>query len=99
MQNATGAIGQGAVRPGDIVIEKEPSCSAVAWNYCNYCPGYCCYRLPGATLYLDNLDINRIARQCREFPYGEPCPYLEREELLERIVPRIEHLFGPRTGE
>ena len=30
--------------------------------YCNYCPGYCCYRLPGSTLYLDAMDINRIAR-------------------------------------
>ena len=31
-------------------------------SYCNYCPGYCCYRLPGATLYLDAADINRLAR-------------------------------------
>jgi len=30
--------------------------------FCNYCPGFCCYRLPGATLYLDAADINRIAR-------------------------------------
>ena len=30
--------------------------------YCNYCPGYCCYRLSGSTLYLDTDDINRIAR-------------------------------------
>jgi len=111
--------------------------------FCNYCPGYCCYRLKGATLYIDAIDINRIARhffisdgevrkrfiegkntfkvkgdgscvflseqklrgrcsihrarprQCREFPYGKPCPYLEREELLEEIVPRIEEKFGP----
>lgn len=106
--------------------------------YCNYCPGYCCYRLKGSTLYLDAADINRIARyleitdgevrkrylegkntfrvwedgsciflsnskmcarctihearprQCREFPYGEPCPYLYREDLLEKILPLIE---------
>lgn len=106
--------------------------------YCTFCPGYCCYRLPGATLYLDALDINRIAiyfgisdgavrkrylegkntfkvqpdgaciflsrekirarctihaarpRQCREFPYHEPCPYLERADLLEAILPKIE---------
>ncbi len=111
--------------------------------FCNFCPGYCCYRLKGATLYLDAVDINRIARhfsisdgevrkrfiegkntfvvkddgsclflsdeklrarctihqarprQCREFPYGEPCPYLEREDLLEQIVPRIEETFAP----
>ena len=110
--------------------------------FCNYCPGYCCYRLQGATLYLDATDINRIARhfkisdgevrkryiegkntfrvkddgsciflsdrkmrarctihqarprQCQEFPYGEACPYLEREDLLEQIVPRIEKTFG-----
>lgn len=30
--------------------------------FCNYCPGYCCYRLPGATLYITATDINRIAR-------------------------------------
>lgn len=110
-------------------------------GFCNYCPGYCCYRLEGATLFLDALDINRIARhfkisdgearkrfvegrntfkvkedgsciflndnqirarctihqarprQCRDFPYQEPCPYLHREDLLEQIVPRIERIF------
>jgi len=31
-------------------------------TYCNYCPGYCCYRLTGSTLYLDAIDINRLAR-------------------------------------
>ena len=30
--------------------------------FCNFCPGYCCYRLPGATLLLDAADINRLAR-------------------------------------
>ena len=112
--------------------------------FCNYCPGYCCYRLKGATLYIDATDINRIARhfkisdgevrkryiegkntfrikkdgsciflsdeklrarcsihlarphQCREFPYGDPCPYLEREDLLQQIIPRLERKFGPR---
>lgn len=106
--------------------------------YCNFCPGYCCYRLYGATLYLDAADINRIARhisisdgetrkryiegkntfkvredgsciflskntmrarctihlarprQCRLFPYEDPCPYLENEELLSIIWPKIE---------
>lgn len=106
--------------------------------YCNYCPGYCCYRLQGATLYLDATDINRIARhfgitdgetryrylegrntfkvrpdgsciflsnrkmmarcsihesrprQCRDFPYEKPCPYLESSEILGKIQPRIE---------
>ncbi|MFV0438138.1 MAG: YkgJ family cysteine cluster protein [Desulfopila sp.] len=110
--------------------------------YCGYCPAYCCYRLAGATLYLDAIDINRIARhlgitdgevrkryivekhtfktradgscvflandrmcqrctihearprQCREFPYDAPCPYLEREDLLRRIQPRVEQSLG-----
>ena len=30
--------------------------------FCNFCPGYCCYRLPGASLLLDATDINRLAR-------------------------------------
>ena len=31
-------------------------------NYCNYCPGYCCYRLEGSFLLIDAVDINRLAR-------------------------------------
>ena len=31
-------------------------------NYCDYCPGYCCYRLKGSVLLLDSDDINRLAR-------------------------------------
>ncbi|MGE4561102.1 MAG: YkgJ family cysteine cluster protein [Desulfobulbus sp.] len=30
--------------------------------FCNFCPGYCCYRLPGSSLLLTNDDVNRIAR-------------------------------------
>ena len=30
--------------------------------FCNFCPGYCCYRLPGSSLLLTSDDINRIAR-------------------------------------
>ncbi len=107
-------------------------------NYCNYCPGYCCYRLEGSFLLIDAVDINRLARhfsisdgevrkrfmenrytfkvkddgscifqssdrmvkrctvhsarpqQCRKFPYNKPCPYLEREDLLAVIQPRLE---------
>jgi len=109
-------------------------------NYCNYCPGYCCYRLEGSMLLLTAADINRLARhfrisegavrrlylenkytfrvkedgsciflardrmskrctvhqarpdQCRRFPYGNPCLYLEREELLAQIQPRLDVL-------
>jgi Fe-S-cluster containining protein len=117
-------------------------------HFCNYCPGICCYRLVGSTLYLTATDINRIARhfgltdgevrrrflegkntfkvkadgscvfllddrlskrcsihsarpqQCRDFPYGESCPYLEREDLLAAIVPRIEKaLRQDRDGD
>ncbi len=105
--------------------------------YCNYCPGFCCYRLEGSTLYLDAVDINRLARhfnisdgearrrfiegrntfkvrsdgscifllkgksyqrcgvhaarprQCREFPYDQPCPYLHRQDLLAKIFPKV----------
>ena len=114
--------------------------------YCNYCPGYCCYRLAGATLYLDAADINRIARhfsisdgearnrylegrntfkvrddgsciflsnsrmrgrctihqarprQCRQFPYEDPCPYLESEKLLAEIQPKIEESLFTTPG-
>ena len=107
-------------------------------NYCNYCPGYCCYRLKGSVLLIDSDDINRLARhfsisdgevrkrfmenkntfkvkedgscilqsndrmikrcsvhtarpkQCRRFPYDDTCPYLEREDLLTAIQPRVE---------
>lgn len=107
--------------------------------FCNFCPGYCCYRLEGSTLYVDATDINRIARhfaisdgqvrkryiegkntfkvredgsciflnnekmrgrcsihlarprQCREFPYNKPCPYLDREDLLDIIQPLVEN--------
>lgn len=29
-------------------------------------------------------------RQCRTFPYGATCPYLERDDLLARIQPQVE---------
>ena len=39
-------------------------------------------------------------RQCRDFPYDKPCPYLEDEDLLVRIQPRIEKTLGTApTGE
>ncbi len=44
--------------------QKTPADYSLARNksYCNYCPGYCCYRLPGATLFIKAEDINRMAR-------------------------------------
>lgn len=29
-------------------------------------------------------------KQCREFPYHSPCPYLEREDLLQQIQLKVE---------
>lgn len=123
-------------------VPMQPLCRTS--DYCNFCPGYCCYRLKGSTLYLDATDINRIARffnlpdgevrrnylenkntfrvkkdgsciflrddkmcgrcsihqarplQCRQFPYGESCPYLERVDLLHQIQPRIEKVLQKR---
>lgn len=37
-------------------------------------------------------------RQCREFPYHSPCPYLEREDLLQRIQPKLEKALLPEDG-
>ena len=106
--------------------------------YCNFCPGYCCYKLKGSYLFITAEDINRMGRhfripdgevrkkfmdgkctfktradgsciflingktsrrcsihqarprQCRDFPYTDPCPYLHRVDLLEKIVPFYE---------
>lgn len=116
----------------------EPYCLSRNTNFCNYCPGFCCYRLEGSSLLITAEDINRMARffritdgqvrkrylegkntfktrqdgaciflsndrlckrctihkarpyQCRSFPYNKPCPYLESENLLAVIQPRIE---------
>lgn len=118
--------------------------------FCNYCPGFCCYRLPGSTLLVTATDINRIARhlqisdglvrrnyiekrntfqvredgscifladgklsrrcsihlarpaQCRAFPNDSPCPYINRDDLLEIIYPKVERSLGlvlPDTGK
>lgn len=31
-------------------------------TFCNYCPGFCCYRLKGSTLFVTAIDINRLGR-------------------------------------
>lgn len=110
--------------------------------YCNFCPGYCCYSLPGSTLFIDANDINRLARhfqisdgevrkkylegkntfktredgsciflaqgklckrcsihqarprQCVDFPYNKPCPYLYRQDLLDKIHPKVAKSIG-----
>ena len=37
--------------------------------------------------------------QCRRFPYGEPCPYLDSEDLLAKIQPRIEESLRQAWGK
>lgn len=37
-------------------------------------------------------------RQCRDFPYDDPCPYLHREDLLEEIYPRVEKSMGLKSA-
>jgi len=128
--------------------QKTPADYSLARNksYCNYCPGYCCYRLPGSTLLIAAEDINRMARhfaisdgevrhrfledkntfktredgscillandrmckrctihearpqQCRDFPHGNPCPYLENPGILDIIQPRIEQSLSLVVG-
>ena len=121
----------------------QPSAGRI---YCDYCPGYCCYRLKGSTLLITAEDINRLARhfeisdgevrkryiegrntfktksdgscpflsndrmskrcsvhparprQCREFPYDQPCPYLLQANLVEQIQPRIQQALA-RPGQ
>jgi hypothetical protein len=36
-------------------------------------------------------------QQCRDFPYEKPCPYLEREDLLQLIYPKVEKSLGSIT--
>lgn len=121
---------------------KKPYSLSRNKEYCNYCPGYCCYRLAGASLLIMAEDINRMAihfgisdgevrkryienkntfktrqdgsciflsnermckrcsihearpKQCRDFPYDKPCPYLEEPGMLDVIQPRIEDSLG-----
>lgn len=44
------------------MIDGDSTGNSVHRVFCNFCPGFCCYRLPGSTLYLDAIDINRLAR-------------------------------------
>ena len=115
-------------------------------EYCNFCPGYCCYRLAGSSLLIMAEDINRIARhfgmsdgevrkryienkntfrtredgscpflsnermckrcgihearpkQCRDFPYDKPCPYLESPDMLAMIQPKVEDSLGMKRS-
>ncbi len=46
----------------DQVTDNQISSESTNRAFCNYCPGFCCYRLPGSTLFVTAVDINRIAR-------------------------------------
>lgn len=50
--------------------------------FCNYCPGFCCYRLPGATLYITAIDINRIARHFKISDGEVRKKYIERRNTF-----------------
>ena len=117
----------------------ETTADSLASNnvFCGFCPGFCCYKLKGSTLYITAEDINRIARhlqisdgqvrksylegkntfkikndnscifladgkiskrcsihqarpkQCMDFPYNTPCPYVGSKDLLTAIEPLI----------
>jgi hypothetical protein len=41
---------------------EEPAAMPLNRVFCNYCPAFCCYRLPGSTLFVTATDINRLAR-------------------------------------
>ncbi|MFH0785133.1 MAG: YkgJ family cysteine cluster protein [Pseudomonadota bacterium] len=51
--------------------------------FCNYCPGFCCYRLPGATLYITAIDINRIARHFKISDGEVRKKYIERRNTFK----------------
>ena len=38
-------------------------------------------------------------QQCRDFPFDDPCPYLQREDLLAEIYPRVEKSMGLQSDE
>ena len=45
-----------------MTTETEPAALEPNRVFCNYCPAFCCYRLPGSTLFVTAIDINRLAR-------------------------------------
>lgn len=59
-------------------------------------------REDGSCIFLSNKRMRgrctiHLARplQCRQFPYDDPCPYLESDELLTAIQPKIEESLLP----
>ncbi|WP_457574855.1 YkgJ family cysteine cluster protein [Desulfolithobacter sp.] len=53
-------------------------------------------RTDGSCIFLANDRLSKRCtihgarpKQCRDYPYGRPCPYLERHDLLSHIHPRI----------
>lgn len=55
----------------------------------------------GSCIFLRNGRLSRRCsvhearpRQCRDFPYDDACPYLQREDLLAEIYPRVEKSMG-----
>lgn len=51
--------------------------------FCKYCPGFCCYRLPGSNLFVTAIDINRIARHFKISDGEVRKRYLEGKNALK----------------
>lgn len=58
-------------------------------------------REDGSCVFLSNGKLSKRCsvhearpQQCRDFPYDDPCPYLQREDLLAEIYPRVEKSMG-----
>jgi hypothetical protein len=54
--------------------------------YCNYCPGYCCYRLEGSVLLITAADINRLARH-----FGVSDGEIRRRYMENRYTFRVKN--------
>ncbi len=63
--------------------EAQPYSLAGNKTFCNFCPGYCCYRLQGASLYIMAVDINRIARHFKITDGEVRSRYLEGKHTFK----------------
>lgn len=51
--------------------------------FCNYCPAFCCYRLPGSTLFVTATDINRLARHFQQSDGEIRKKYIEHRNTFK----------------
>ena len=76
-------------------MEKTSQSYILARNksFCNFCPGYCCYRLPGASLLLtaEDADDGQSPAQASAAAPEIAALYGERFEIeLSHVEPVIE---------